>query len=274
MRRLNIYLWVMLSFLVALAVGVIVMPADGPYRPFAIAAALTVSAGVAAFFVVRAFRAARRVPVLRSTWALFSLGTLLWFAGGVLNAWHVIRPDILPGCPFYADIAWGVGSAFLVAALIIKIVNRPRRVSPQAVAGALATAALALIVTVNFVILPAIRNPAFTPLDRLMDSFIVSADFVLGALALVVIAIYGGRGMGRPWAQLAVGLIFYAVGDAIHWHLTEAGQYGPAGSLVTALFWTAGYLMIGLGAYYRRLILKGIIKVPIVDDEEGSAPES
>jgi hypothetical protein len=77
---------------------------------------------------------------------------------------------------------------------------------------------------------------------------------------LLVIAIYGGRGMAGPWAQVAVGVIFYAVGDAIHWHLAEAGLYGPAGSLVTALFWTGGYLLVGLGAYCRRLVLTGIIK--------------
>ncbi len=167
--------------------------------------------------------------------------------------------------PTYADLFWGIGAALLIAVLIIKVVKRPREVSPQAVAGALATAALALIVTVNFVLVPAFRNPALTSRDRLLDCFIVSADFALGALALVVIAIYGGRGMGRPWAQLAVGIIFYAVGDAIHWHLTEAGQYGPAGSLVTALFWAAGYLLIGLGAYYRRLVLKGTIKLTSVE---------
>jgi hypothetical protein len=60
------------------------------------------------------------------------------------------------------------------------------------------------------------------------------------------------------------------VGDAIRWHLTEAGQHGPAGNLVTALFWTAGYLLLGMGAYYRRLILKGVIKLPVVDGEIGA----
>jgi hypothetical protein len=210
------------------------------------------------------------VPVLRSTWALFSSGILFWFAGAVLDFWRVIRPASLSEGGLYSDILWGVGSAFLVAALVIKVVNRPRRVSPQAVAGALATAALAFILTVNFVILPALRNPGLTPRDRLIDSLIVAADFALGALALVIIAVYGGRGMGRPWAQLALGLIFYAVGDAIRWHLTEAGQHGPAGNLVTALFWTAGYLLLGMGAYYRRLILKGVIKLPVVDGEIGA----
>ncbi|HUV85851.1 MAG TPA: hypothetical protein VMX79_01920 [bacterium] len=273
MRRLNIYIWAMLSLLVLLAVGVIIMPAAGPYRPFTIAAALTISAAVAAFFVVRAFWAARRVPVLRSAWGLLSAGTLCWFGGEVINSCHAIGPDPSPEYPLYSDLLWGIGSAFLVAALVIKVVKRPRRVSPQAVAGALATAALALIVTVNFVLVPALRNPALTPGECFLDCFVVSADFVLGALALIVIAVYGGRGMGRPWAQLAVGLIFYAVGDAIHWHLTEAGQHGPAGSLVAALFWTSGYLLVGLGAYYRRLVFKGVIKLPVVDGEVGSPSE-
>ncbi len=269
MRRLNIYVWAMLSFLVALAVIVVIMPAAGPYRPVTIAAALTLSAAVAAFFAVRAFRAARRQPVLRSTWVLFSLGALAWFGGEVFSFFRVASSEAAVPFPTYADVFWGIGSAFLISALIIKVVKRPPKVSPQAVAGALATAALALIVTVNFVIVPAIRNPALTPWECLADCLVVGADFVLGTLALVVIAIYGGRGMGRPWAQLAVGLIFYAVGDAIHWHLTEAGQYGPAGSLVTALFWTSGYLLIGLGAYYRRLVLKGKIKLAPADAEAG-----
>ena len=273
MRRLNIYLWAMLSFLVALAVAVVIMPAAGPYRPVTIAAALALSAAVAAFFVVRAFRAARREPALKPTWVLFSLGALAWLGAEVFRFYRVVTYGVSAPYPTYADLLWGIGAVLLVAVLIIKVVKRPREVSPQAVAGALATAALALIVTVNFVLVPALRNPALTPRDRLLDCFIVSADFALGALALLVIAIYGGRGMGRPWAQLAVGIIFYAVGDAIHWHLTEAGQYGPAGSLVTALFWTAGYLLIGLGAYYRRLVLKGIIKLIPVEAEAGLRKE-
>lgn len=273
MRRLNIYVWVMLSFLVALAVAVVIMPAAGPYRPVTIAAALTLSVAAAAFFVVRAFRAARREPALKSTWVLFSLGALAWFGGEVFSFVRVASHGVAAPYPSYADVFWGVGAAFLMSALVIKVVKRPPKVSPQAVAGALATAALALIVTVNFVLVPAVRNPALTPVECLADCLIVGADFALGALALVVIAIYGGRGMGRPWAQLAVGIIFYAVGDAIHWHLTEAGQYGPAGSLVTALFWIAGYLLIGLGAYYRRLILKGIIKLTPVGAEAGPRKE-
>ncbi len=79
MRRLNIYIWAMLSFLVALAVAVVIMPAAGPHRPVTIAAALALSAAVAALFVVRAFRAARREPAFKPTWVLFSLGALAWF---------------------------------------------------------------------------------------------------------------------------------------------------------------------------------------------------
>jgi hypothetical protein len=273
MKRLNIYIRAMLSFLIVLAVAVVIMPAAGPYRSVTIAAALALSAAVATFFVIRAFRAARREPVLKPTWVLFSLGAFAWFGAEVFRFYRVVTYGVSVPYPTYADLLWGIGAALLVAVLIIKVVKRPRQVSPQAVAGALATAALALIVTVNFVLVPALRNPALTPPDRLLDCFIVSGDFALGALGLLVIAIYGGRGMGRPWAQLAVGIIFYAVGDAIHWHLTEAGQYGPAGSLVTALFWTAGYLLIGLGAYYRRLVLKGIIKLTPVDAGAGLRKE-
>lgn len=270
MWRLNIYLWAMLSFLVVLAVGVIAMPASGAFRPVTICGALTLSAGVAAFFVVRAFRAARREPALRATWVLFSLGILAWFVSGALNCNYVISGGAAVPYPTYADLLWGVGAGFIIAALVIKIKKRPARVSPQAIAGALAAAALAFIVVVNFVIVPALRNPALTPRECFADCFIVAADFALGALALVIIAIHGGLGMGRPWVQVAVGLIFYAVGDAIHWHLMEAGQYGRSGSLVTALFWTAGYLLIGLGAYYRRLVLKGIVTFPPPEAEAGS----
>lgn len=270
MRRLNIYLWGMLSFLVVLAVAVIAMPAAGAFRPVTICGALTLSAGVAAFFVARAFRAVRGEPGLRTTWVLLSLGVLAWFVSGVLNFHYVISGSVSVTYPTYADLLWGVGAGFIIAALVIKIKRRPARVSPQAMAGALAAAAVAFIVVVNFVIVPALRNPALTPRECFADCFIVAADFALGALALVIIAIHGGQGMGRPWVQVAVGLIFYAIGDAIHWHLMEAGQYGRSTSLVTALFWTAGYLLIGLGAYYRRLVLKGVVTFPPAETGTGS----
>ncbi len=273
MRRLSIYLWLMLSFLVALAAAIILMPASGGLRPTTLSGALAASSGIAAFFVIAAFSPARREPRARTIWFLFALGILGWFGCKVSTFYHVSRWGTLSLSPGYPDLLCGVGSALIIAALLIKVARRPRRVSPQAVAGALAAAALALIVVANFVIAPALRNPALTPWERFRDCFLAVADFGLGALALVIIAIYGGQGMGRPWVQVAVGLIFYAVGDAIYWHLAEAGLYGPAGNLVTALFWTAGYLLIGLGAYYRRLVFKGVIRFPPAESEgEAQSP--
>ncbi|UCH78488.1 MAG: hypothetical protein JSU81_00645 [Candidatus Coatesbacteria bacterium] len=259
MARLNTYLLFTLIFLIALAVAIVAMPAAGPWRPTTIAGALTAAAAVASFFVIRAFRAARHQPALRPTWVLFSLGALLWFAAEALTLYHLLARGVAAAYPVYADYLWGAGAACIIASLIVKIAQRPPRVSPQALAGALATAAVALLLAANFVILPALRNPALSPADRAAEVFIAVADLALGALALVVIAIHGGHGMGRPWAQLALGLVFYAAGEAIHWHLVQAGLYGPAGNLVTALAWTAGYLLIGMGAYYRRLVLKGVI---------------
>ncbi len=257
----------MLSFLVALAAAIILMPASGAFRPTTLSGALAASSGVAAFFVIAAFSRARREPGVRTIWFLLALGVLGWFGCKVLTFYHVLRWGILWLSPGYPDVSCGVGSALIIAALFIKVARRPRRVSPQAVAGALAAAALALIIVVNFVIAPALRNPALTPWECFRDCFLVAADFALGALALVIIAIYGAHGMGRPSVQLAVGLIFYAVGDAVYWHLAEAGLYGPAGNLVTALFWTAAYLLIGLGAYYRRLVFKGVIRFPPAESE-------
>jgi len=260
----------MLSFLVALAAAIILMPASGAFRPTTLSGALAASSGVAAFFVIGAFSSARREPGARTMWFLLALGVLGWFGCKVSTFYHVLRWSTLSLSPGYPDLLCGVGSALIIAALFLKVKRRPRRVSPQAVAGALAAAALALIIVVNFVIAPALRNPALTPWECFRDCFLVAADFALGALALVIIAIYGAHGMGRPSVQLAVGLIFYAVGDAVYWHLAEAGLYGPAGNLVTALFWTAAYLLIGLGAYYRRLVFKGVIRFPAIDSESGT----
>jgi hypothetical protein len=267
-RKLNIYLRVMLSALVVLGVAVIVMPGEGMARRVTISGALAAASAVAAFFVIRAFRASRRQPALRLTWVLFSLGALGWFAGAAYTFYNVtLRAAAMP-YPSFADWSWGVGAAFVIAALVVKVVRHPSHVSGQALAGALATAGLALLLAVHFVIIPALRNPGLTPGDRVADVFLATANFALGALALVVIALYGGRGMGRPWAQLALGLIFYAAGNAIHWHLTEAGLYGPAGNVVTALFWAAAYLTVGLGAFYRRLVLRGEITFPPTEAEE------
>lgn len=270
MRRLSIYLWLMLSFLVALAAAIILMPASGALRPTTLGAALAASSGVAAFFAIAAFSPVRREPGARTIWFLLALGVLAWFGYKVLTLYCVVRRGTLFTSPGYPDLLCGAGSALIIAALFLKFKRRPARFSLQAVAGALAAAALALIVVVNFVIAPALRNPALTPWECFRDCFLAAADFALGALALVIIAIYGAHGMGRPWVQVAVGLIFYAVGDAIYWHLAEAGLYGPAGNLVTALFWTAAYLLIGLGAYYRRLVSKGVIRFPTAESEGGT----
>jgi hypothetical protein len=145
MKRVSIYVWTMLLFLVALAVAVIAMPAAGSYRPITIAAALACSAAVAAFFAARAFSAARRRPVRKSTWVLFSLGALSWFGGEVFDFVRVVNMGVGVPYPSYGDVIWGVGAAFVILALVLKVVKRPAGASPHAVAGALATAALTLV---------------------------------------------------------------------------------------------------------------------------------
>jgi hypothetical protein len=261
MRRLNIYLWVILSFLVALGAAVVIMPGAGSLRAATIAGALALSSGAAAFLAATAFGAAgrsdRRVPLL-----LLMVGMLLWFAVEALNLYGVARASVFRAYGTYTDVLWSIGSVFVIAALGVKVARKPATASVQAMAGALATAALALILAVNFVILPALRNPGLTPWERLEGVALAALNFALGTLALVVVATYGSRGVGRPWAQTALGLIFYAAANAIRWHLTEVGLYGPAGNVVTVLFWVAGYLLVGMGSYYRRLIFKGIIKFP------------
>ena len=210
MRRLNTYLWVMLAFLVALGVAIIAMPGEGAARAVTISAALAATSAVAGFFVVRAFRAQRRQRGIRITWVLFSLGALAWFAGEAYTFYNVAWRGLYMPYPSFADLSWGAGAVFVVVALALKVARRPAQVSGQAVAGAMATAGLAFLLAVHFVILPALRNPGLTPGDRFADVFLAATNFALGALALVVIALYGGRGMGRPWAQLALGLIFFA----------------------------------------------------------------
>jgi hypothetical protein len=271
MRRLNTYLWVMLTFLVALAVAIIAMPAEGAARAVTISAALAATSGTACFFVIRAFRAARRQRPVRAAWVLFSLGALCWFAGEAYSFYNVAWRGAYITYPSFADLAWGAGAIFVVAALIIKVARRPAGVSAQAVVGALAAAGLAFLLAVHLVVLPALRNPGLTPGERFADVFLAAANFALGALALVVIAMYGGRGMGRPWAQVALGLLLFAAGNAIYFHLSEAGLYGPAGNVVTVLFWVAAYLLIGMGAYYRRLIIKGVIAFPAEEAERPAA---
>ncbi len=259
----------MLTFIVALAAVVVLLPAAGFARAMTIDGARLAAVAAASFFVARAFRAARRRADIRGAWILFAAGTLAWLGAEGVTFYYGARVvgGAAPAYPAFADVLWGAGYVFIAAAAIWKIAKPPSGVSAQAVAGALATAAVGLILSVNFVIIPALRNPATTAGEKFAGVFFGGADFVLAAAALVLIAVHGRRGLGRPWAQVALGLILCAAGDTIYWHLAAAGLYGPAGSLVTALFWVAGFLLIGFGAYYRRLLLKGVVTL----DERGAA---
>jgi len=267
LKRLDIYLWVMLGALVIFGATVIALPAAGSARVLSVAGARLAAAAVSAFFVARAFRAARTTPGVRGAWILFSLGLFAWLAAEGISFHKCCRPGA-DSYPFMHDGLWAVGYAFVVAALILKIVNPPRGAArnPNAIAGAGACAALLLILIVNFVVVPALRNPETTGLQKFWDVFFGVADFTLAAGALVLIAIHGGSGLGRPWAHISLGLLLYAVGDLIFLHLTAAGLYGPAGNLVTALFWVAAYLLVGFGAYQRRLLLRGEVQYPEKDN--------
>lgn len=262
-KRLDLYLWIMLGSLVAFGTAVIALPGEGWARALTVTGARLAAAAICAFFVARAFRAARRDRGVRGAWILFAIGVFGWLGAEAVSFYKCWRPAA-DSYPAMHEGLWAVGYGFVIAAVIVKIINPPVGTgrNPNAIAGAGACAALLLVLIINFVLLPALRNPETTALGKWWDAFFGISDFTLAAGGLILIAIHGGTGWGRPWGYISLGLLLYAAGDIIFLHLAAAGLYGPSGNLVTALFWVAAYLLAGFGAYQRRLLLKGKIAFP------------
>ncbi len=262
MARLDIYLWAMLTFLVLLGVAVILTPPDGAARAFIVDGGRLATAVVAALFVVRAFTAARgRGPIL-PTWVLCGAGIVAWLVGDAVAGYYRLALATAPPYPSFHSAVMGVGYALVITGAALEVARPAPGASGHALAGALAVVALGLVLTANFVVIPALRNPVATVWEKAADVFFAAADFGLASLALVLVARHGPSGFARPWVYISLGFLFYTMGDVIQWHLAAAGGGGETGNVVSLLFWTAGYLLVGLGAYYRRLISLAVVPYP------------
>jgi len=269
MKRLTIYLWVTLGVLVAFGLVVIFLPAGGAARAIAVDGGRVGAAATAAFFVAAAFVGVHGAERLRVGWAFFGLGVCFWLAADVGAFVYRLRAGEAPAACSSCGWLSGIGYALVIAAAALKLARPRAPFSSQALAGALAVAALGLVLTVNFVVIPALRNPGATGAEKAADVFFSGADFGVAALSLLVIALLGSSARGRPWQYAAIGLLFLAMGNVIQRHLAETAVAGGGGNVVSALFWVAGYFLIGMGAYCRRLLFtKAINATPGAPDAD------
>lgn len=231
------------------------------YPPFALFAAITGT------LLVRKF-GAEEPP--RRIWLWFTLGWWTWVVGEVFDLGVTIAGERVNdlAAPFYdifagslniMDLCWSVGYLFFGLALYFQFRNIRASGSDSKGWAYFLIVGTALVVGAGLTQLAihagmgeevfAETGPEFGWWAMYLAVLYPTFDIAIGAAALWLAFLFGGRRWGRPWW----GLISFAIADAIStfiWiggidSLSEASQYLVW--LVSDSFYVAGYLIAGLG---------------------------
>jgi signal transduction histidine kinase len=224
-----------LLFGAALAVGYyLVLPAFGklvvwPVIGFSSAAAIVVG--------IRRNRPDRALP-----WYLFAVAQVLFALGDTLDAVRMrVLHDSTMVFPSYLDFLHLAFYPVLVAGLLLLIRGRtPGRDSASLIDATIISTGLALLAWV-FLIVPHVRNPELSTLQRVVAIAYPLADVLVLAVAARLAV---GSGRRQAWVMLMGSLVALVIADTLFGLLQLAGTWRQGGPVDLA--WIAFY--VGWGA--------------------------
>ncbi|WP_082147504.1 bifunctional diguanylate cyclase/phosphodiesterase [Mycobacterium nebraskense] len=185
---------------------------------------------------------AHRLKADRIAWSLIAAGMALSALGDVAYALWVPNAQ----SPSVADPEYLAFYPFVYAGILLLMRSRLKRVPMpirlDSLVCALAVAALAAALRAGPMHAAAARTPA-TVLVGLVYPW---GDLVLLALAVGMLPILGWRSEFR-WGFLVVGLVGFAVADAVYLFQTAEGSY-QVGTTLDAL-WPASSLLVALASW-------------------------
>jgi hypothetical protein len=212
------------------------------------------AAALAASAVWKQYRVGESGSVI---WFFLAAGLWLWTLGEAL--WAVFNLTIVevPAVSI-ADIPWLVGYlCFTISlerqyAVIYRPTVRARRLAVYGVwTGILAAAVLVAGLGSGF------RWQAET-FSAFLQALYVIADLTIAVLAFLLVFIFRGGAMLRPW----LGLFLFALADGLYAWLYESGMYaftaaaGNLPSLTVDTLYVAAYLILAFGLLAHYLLLK------------------
>ena len=196
----------------------------------------------------------------RIGWGLLAASAATWAAGEVVWSVYEVGLGVEVPFPSAADAGF-LGAIPLAAVGILAFFTTPRGTSTRFrlwLDGAIVFTALLFVGWVAGLDV-VYEAPDTSALDRAIQMAYPISDILIGTIVVLAIRRATGEAQGRLLLLLG-GLGANALADSAFAYLNAQGAYGPIGSVLDA-GWVAGYLMIGLAAFWP-----GSVKRRAVDD--------
>ncbi|MEA2655995.1 MAG: hypothetical protein QOI23_1360, partial [Chloroflexota bacterium] len=196
----------------------------------------------------------------RVGWALLAASAITWGAGEVVWSVYEVGLGVEVPFPSAADAGF-LGAIPLAAAGILAFFTTPRGTSTRLrlwLDGAIVFTALLFVGWIAGLDV-VYEAPDTSALDKAIQMAYPISDMLIGTIVVLAIRRATGEAQGRLLLLLG-GLGANAIADSAFAYLNAQGAYGPAGSVLDA-GWVAGYLMIGLAAFWP-----GSVKRKAIDD--------
>lgn len=258
MRRLDVYFFSALGSLIITGAAVLFAPLAPCPRAYLVTGARVAAAAVAVVCAARGFFVVKRAVKLRPSWVFFGLGLGGLFTAEVLDVLSLSWPRLATAYDYILTVCFFI----LIISTTLKVRSRPAVRNLEAVVGAVGVAGAAFLLVVNLLVIPALRAPESTALEKVIALLLAAGVYGAGSLALVVVSLVGPYGFARPWVYAALGLLFFCLGELIRQYLVVWGIAAAGGDVVTMLLAMAGYYLIGMGVYYKQLIVTGVVAAP------------
>jgi signal transduction histidine kinase len=192
----------------------------------------------------------RNRPDRPLAWYLFAIGQVLFALGDTL---YVVRArllhDSLAVFPSYVDLFYLAFYPCLLAGLVLLIRARtPGRDTASLIDAAIIAIGLALLAWV-FLIVPNVRTPELSTLQRVVATAYPLAD--VAVLAVVARLVVGSGNRPRAWAILMASVVALIAADVMFGLLQLAGNWEQGGPVDLA--WIAYYVGWGAAALHPSM---------------------
>lgn len=212
--------------------------------------------------LISAFRSFEFYDFTKIAWLMILTGIVLdFFAETIYGILEIgMKVDMDNTFPSFADYFWTSAYLFTFAGLAMMFIGYKKSGFPLGnvkLYFLLGFIVLMLAITfIYFMLIPIVKDTDTKAITKFFYLFYPIADLFVVILALILMnitSVFGSGKISRPWQFLAIGFIFFTLGDFTYSILGWKDLYG-SGNFID-LAWHAGYLIIGLaGLYQKRLV--------------------
>jgi hypothetical protein len=222
---------------------------------------------VSAICLFSAFRQFKKIDLAKIAWFLIFIGIAFDFMAESTYAYYelILKMDMNSAFPFIGDYIWCFAYFPFFIGLTMVFIGYKKSGFPLGNVKIYGIISLFVIVVfvlcIYFLLIPIINDPETEFLARFFYLFYPIGDVVtlVPAIILIYITSLFGKGIiSKPWKYIAFGFVCFTFADLMYSYLSWIGEY-KSGNMIDVA-WNAGYLIIGLGGLYQKVLVESMNK--------------